>query len=206
VDGGTEAEQLIISDLPRGPAVGVGVRARGVASWSPDSRFLAYVEQSGRGDADIWVLSLDDNRQSRPLLQTRFDEAGPRFSPDGRWLAYVSNETGNDEVYLQAFPGLGQRKRVSSASGTLPVWAPDGRELFYVSRGALMAVAVTDTPSFAVGTPRRLFDFFGEWPYDVSRDGRRFLMIQSSGQAIRFGAVNVVVEWFSELRQRMAPP
>src|SRR4029077_11465276 len=91
---------------------------------------------------DVWTMSMDGNHQTRPLVQTKFNEGQPRFSPDGRWLAYLSDETGRNEVYVQPFPGSGHRVRTSTAGGEEPIWSRDGRELFYFKDADLMAVKV----------------------------------------------------------------
>jgi eukaryotic-like serine/threonine-protein kinase len=150
-------------------------------SWSRDGQLLAFIEGSPTTGVDIWVLRLSD-RKTQPFLRTPFTEGGPRFSPDGHWLAYVSDESGRFEIYVQPYPGPGGKWQISTEGGTEPVWNPNGRELFYRSGNKMMAVDVTTQPSFTVGKPRMLF--MGEYVptvttppnYDVSPDGQRFLM------------------------------
>ena len=119
-DGSGVEERLTSSEFPQIPW-----------SWSPDGQLLAYSESHPTTGIDIWVLSLRDNRKAQPFLRTPFNEDAPVFSPDGRWLAYQSNESGRDEVYVQPYPGPGGKWMISSEGGSKLLWASDGRELFY---------------------------------------------------------------------------
>ena len=148
-------------------------------------------------------------RRSR-FSEHRFDEAEPRFSPDGRWLAYMSDESGRYEIYVQSYPGPGGKWQISTEGGTEPVWNPNGRELFYRSGDKMMAVEIATRPGFAVGTPRMLFEGRYEAPpfpivnYDVSLDGQRFLMLKPSEEAASAPTqINVVLNWFEELKQKV---
>jgi hypothetical protein len=134
------------------------------------------------------------------------------FSPDGRWLAYMSNESGRDEVYVQPFSvtGLGGTKQISVDGGTEPVWAPDGRELFYRNGDKMMAVTIVTDPELSVGTPRLLFEkrflpgpMWARRNYDVSPDGQRFLMIQREQDLVPTEII-VILNWFEELK-RLVP-
>ncbi len=180
-------------------------------SWSPDGQLLAFFEVNSTTQRDIWVLRLGD-RKAQPFLRTRFDESVPRFSPDGRWLAYISNESGRFEIYVQPYPGPGGKWQISTEGGTEPAWNPNGRELFYRSGDKMMAVDIATQASFAVGKPRMLFE--GPYlpgpatspNYDVAPDGQRFLMLKPSEQAeAALTQINVVLNWFEELKQK-APP
>ena len=153
-------------------------------------------------------------KSSRPLgptafLETPFGEGAPTFSPDGRWVAYVSNESGRNEIHVRPFPGPGERLTVSVEGGNEPVWSRDGRELFYRSGDAMMAVDVSTGPALNTGKPRRLFEKPYErtlalWPnYDVSADGRRFLMVKTIGQEAAPAQINVVLNWTEELTRRV---
>ena len=155
------------------------------------------------------MLRISD-RKAQPFLRTQFDEAVPQFSPDGRWLAYISNETGRHEIYVQSYPGPGGKWQISTEGGAEPVWNPNGRELFYRSGDKMMAVEITAQPGFAASTPRMLFQGryvqapFPSSNYDVSRDGQRFLMLKPSeqGQAAPT-QINIVLNWFEELKQKV---
>jgi hypothetical protein len=149
-------------------------------------------------------------RKAQPFLRTRFDEAVPRFSPDGRWLAYVSNESGHNEIYVQPYPGPDGKWQISTEGGREPVWNRNGRELFYRSGDKMMAVEITTQPNFIVGKPRMLFEGrYRPTPatspnYDVSPDGQRFLMLKPVEQAQSAPTqINVVLNWFEELKRRV---
>jgi eukaryotic-like serine/threonine-protein kinase len=196
-DGSGGLERLTTSEYLHAPS-----------SWSPDGQRLAFFEVNPTTQRDIWVLRLGD-RKAQPFLQTRFDEAVPRFSPDGHWLAYISNESGRYEVYVQPYPGPGGKWQISTEGGTEPAWNPNGRELFYRSGDKMMAVDIATQPGLAAGTPRMLFEGRYEpapFPidnYDVSPDGQRFLMLKPSEQQSAPTQINVVLNWFEELKRRV---
>lgn len=128
------------------------------------------------------------------------------FSPDGRWLAYVSSESGRNEVYVQPFPGPGGKRQISTEGGRELLWPRDGRELFYRNGNQMMAVEVTTEPTFSAGIPRLIFEgrYWGTGAradYDVSSDSQRFLMIKEAeqGQA----QINVVLNGFEELKRKV---
>ena len=167
---------------------------------------------------DIWTLSLEGDRRPHPFLQTPFNEQYPDLSPDGRWLAYVSNQSGRVEVYVQPYPGPGARQQISVDGGTAPAWSRDGRELFYMTAPSvggqaaltkMMVVPVQLKPTFTAGTPRMLFE--GRYGvtanvrgYDVAPDGRRFLMVQQKDRpATRLADMIIVQNWTEELKQRV---
>jgi eukaryotic-like serine/threonine-protein kinase len=180
------------------------------ASFSPDGQFVAFFRTDPKTQRDIWVMSLKDRARSL-FLSTPATEGAPRFSPDGRWMAYVSDESGRPEIYVQPFPGPGGKWQLSTDGGIEPVWNPNGRELFYRSGDRMMAVAVTTAPTFSAGRPQMLFR--GEYlaspfpatgvTYDVTRDGQRFLMVKDAPQAANM-QIHVVVNWFEELK-RLVP-
>jgi Tol biopolymer transport system component len=199
-NGGGGLERLTTSEYINAPN-----------SWSPDGQALAFIEIRPDTGYDILVLRLSD-RKVQPFLRTRFNESAPRFSPDGRWLAYISDESGRFEVYVQPYPGPGGKWQVSTDGGTEPVWNPNGRELFYREGDKMMAVDVTTQPSFSAGKPKMLFE--GPYlptpvtfpNYDVSPDGQRFLMLKSVDQSQAAPTqINVVLNWFEELKRRVPP-
>ena len=197
-DGSGGLERLTTSEYTHGPM-----------SWSPDGQLLAFVEVNPTTGYDIWVLRLGD-RKAQPFLRTPFNESVPQFSPDGRWLAYISNESGPWEIYVQPYPGPGGKWQISTEGGTEPVWNPNGRELFYRSSDKMMAVEITTQPSFSAGKPRVLFEGRYEptpatFPdYDITPDGQRFLMLKpaEAGEAAPT-QINVVLNWFEELKRRV---
>jgi hypothetical protein len=178
-------------------------------SWSPDGQLLAFTELDPTTGRDIWVLRLSD-RTSQPFLRTPSNESSPRFSPDGRWLVYVSDESGRYEVYAQPYPGPGGKRQISTEGGTEPLWNRNGRELFYRSGNKMMKVQITTEPNFAFGGPQILFDAGQYMPptgpysypfpnYDVSPDGQRFLMITKESKP----QINVVLNWSEELKRHV---
>ncbi|MCZ6753222.1 MAG: protein kinase, partial [Acidobacteria bacterium] len=197
-DGSSDAERLTTSENIQSPS-----------SWSPDGQFLAFFETHPTNNRDIWVLPIEGERKPRPFLQTPFDEAGAVFSPDGRWLAYMSDESGRLEVYVQPFPGPGGKWQISTDGGEEPVWARNGRELFYRNGDRMMVVEVTTQPTFSAGSPEVLFE--GQYQrnssrvanYNVTPDGQRIVMIQQSGSESAGTQINVVLNWFEELKQRV---
>ena len=173
-------------------------------SWSPTDKSLAFDERKPSAERDIWILP--PGGEPLPFLMTPFDEFAPAFSPDGKWLAYVSDESGRAEVYVQPYPGPGAKWAVSTEGGTEPAWSPDGRELYFRHRDQLVAVAVTAGPEFRAGrsTPileSRYETIEGARDYDVSPDGKGFVVIRSEG-AVEPDRFNVVLNWFTELRAR----
>jgi serine/threonine-protein kinase len=159
---------------------------------------------------DIWIVDLDGEQKPKAVLSTEHREYNPTFSPDGRWLAYVSDESGQPEIYLREYPDAGQQWTVPTRGATNPVWSRDGRELYYISGNSMMAVKVTSKPDFPIGTPEQLFESSDvivsggrlERNYDVSDDGR-FLMVKWSDDAT--DQLICVHNWFEELK-RLAPP
>ena len=180
-------------------------------SWSHDGQLLTFLEVDATTGNDIWVLQLSD-RKAQPFLRTPFNESVPQFSPDGRWLAYISDESGHFEIYVQPYPGPGSKWQISTEGGTEPVWNPNGRELFYRSGEKMMTVDISTQPGFAAGKPRMLFE--GRYEptplttpnYAVSPDGQRFLMLKPAQQAEEAPTqINVVLNWIEELKRRVPP-
>jgi serine/threonine-protein kinase len=173
---------------------------------SPDGRTLVYqVDDAGANQADVMYRPLEGDSGSHPVSATNFVEAQARLSPDGRWVAFVTDASGASQVVVQPFPGPGGRVQVSVTAGSEPVWARDGRQLFYRDGRHLIAASVTASPAFAVTGRTELFadDYvFAQAPhanYDVSPDGTRFLMIKNTEES----KLSIVYGWSSELRARM---
>jgi len=180
--------------------------------WSRDDRHLVYQQRDPKTQWDLWMLPLDGDRKPIPLLTTPFNEYQADLSSDGNWLAYVSDETGEPEVYVQPFPPNGSKWQISTAGGTQPKWRRDARELFFLDSGAaLMSAAVTASrdahgETFKADVPVKLFqaNVFLGWPknsYEPSVDGQRFLvnLLQNGSSP----PLTVVVNWNQELQQRV---
>ena len=178
-------------------------------SWTPAGKALVFTQGS-----DIWWLTLDGDRKPRPLLEADHRLSYPRLSSDGRWLAYVSDETGRDEVYLQGFPELGRKHQVSSQGGFDPVWNSNGRELFFRWADAIHVVDVRTQGELELGTPRLLFETPSalatlairyRWStYDVTPDGRRFAMLVTTESETERTELVYVQNWAEELK-RLVP-
>jgi len=196
---GRLVDVLVDGDGPRtmlsAPPQGFSTYA---SSWSPDGRDLLCYVQTSDG-YDLCMLTRGEASGPRPLLVRPGFDGFPVFSPNGRWVAYVSNESGDMEVYVARFPGLEDKVEISAAGATRPRWSRDGRELFYRQGDALMAVAVNAGAAFRADTPRRLFEGAysgesGESAFDVSLDGQRFLMVKSD-EASTLRQLTVVQNW-----------
>jgi len=177
--------------------------------WSRDGRFLLYAEADPKMRQDIWVLPLSEGQKPFPFLQTEFIETHAQFSPDGKWIAYSSNESGTWQVYVRSFPDRGGKWPVSTSGGVQPRWRRDGRELFYISADKkLMAVDVkSDGATFEAGVPKALFDVrvLGVLPgpmlwYTVSKDGQRFLVVTNLEEATA-PPTTVVLNWTADLKR-----
>jgi Tol biopolymer transport system component len=214
-NGVTEEQPLISSGQDKVPQ-----------DWSPDGRVLLYTAQDSKTGSDLWAARFDQApgtaahaepspSQLLPLAQSSFDEGQGRFSPDGQWVAYVSNETGRHEVYIQSFPDLSVKWQVSTGGGIYPRWRPDGRELFYLAPDMrLMAVPiqVTSAPaSISAGVPRALFStrlattgpyvfaagIFAKAQYAVAPDGRFLMNVADHAAA---SPITLVLNWPAQLR------
>ncbi len=218
-DGSGEAERLTTSDANARSLPQIQVPT----SWSPDGRTLLFTQRlrsAASVNRDIWTLTLGDSTSpARPFLVSDSDESSAELSPDGRYLAYESNQSGRSEVYVQPFPGSGRRELVSTDGGGQPVWARNGRELFYRASGPgpmmrMMVVDVTLGHVFTAGRPRVLWEAMrarypggtGGRTYDVAPDSRRFLMIQQRDSAPQPPITHVVLvqNWLEELK-RLVP-
>ena len=182
-------------------------------SFSPDGQLLVFTEGGHPTTGfDIWKLQLDQDRTPQPLIQTRFNEFHPILSPDGRLLAYVTDESGRNEVYLRPYEGPGRTTQISTDGGKEPVWAPDGSELYYrdLSGEKMLTVSIESEPAIRVGKPRLLFKgnfdngvYWGR-NFDIAPDGQRFLMILVKGTQSAPTQFNIILNWFEELK-RLVP-
>jgi Tol biopolymer transport system component len=198
-DGAGESEQLCSSS---------GLRLT-PSSLSHDGKILLLVESSPTGTKmGISTLSMEGGRERKNLLQDNHARRQPQISPDGRLMAYVSWESGNQEVYVCPYPNVNEAKRqVSKSSGVSPIWSPDSRELFYQGGDAVMVVAVETSPIISIGSPKTLFDFVSGSSgiiCDISPDGKRFLMMKEPKSYVEAPRkISVVINWFEELKQRV---
>ena len=177
------------------------------ADWSRDGRFIIYNQTDPKTKVDVWILPLDGEQKPFPFLQTEAYESGARLSPDGRWLAYVSDESGKFEVYVQRFPSRGDKRQVSTGGGGGPHWRRDGKELFYYATdGKLMALPVGSGESFEMGAAVALFEFRSgsgspsAAPYTVTGDGQRFL-VNAIVDAEPRAPLTVVVNWAAGVKK-----
>jgi len=177
-------------------------------SWSPDGRAIAFYQEN-----DIFILPTEGDTQPHPFTTSRAYECCAVFSPNGKWLAYVSDEGGTHNVYVRPYPEPDVKWLVSGEEGGgEPVWSPDGRELFYRSRDRMMVVSIETEPSFNAGRPQMLFEgsyvsttnTIGFQYYDISPDGKRFLMMKQNVQEQPRNQLEIVLNWFSEL-ERLVP-
>ena len=171
--------------------------------WSRNGKYVLI-----RKASELWYLSWPE-RVAKPLLQAKWTVRNAQFSPDGRWMAYASNETGSMEIYVSPFPSVNGKWQVSSAGGQEPRWRQDGKELFYLSaEGKMMAVAVKSGTSFEAGSPAALFQTHRRQPvssldrfsYDVSGDGQRFLIATKVDEA-NAAPLSVILNWASEMEK-----
>jgi serine/threonine-protein kinase len=184
---------------------------------SSANNHVAVVESLPNRPPRISVVSLNGDHRPMPFLESPFRLTHPAFSPDGRWLAYVSDESGRGEVYVQAYPSPGEKHRISTDGGTSPAWTSSGRELMYATTCAgtacpastMMAVDVDTTKDFTAGTPHSLFSGpYATWTtptrgYDVSADGQRFMVTKIIGELVNApAAIDIVVNWAEQLRQK----
>jgi Tol biopolymer transport system component len=202
-DGSSAMERLMTSDYWQFPG-----------SWSPDGTTLAFVEWPQLNIGDVLLLDLR-SRRITPFLNSRADERYPEFSPDGRWMAYASDESGRWEVYVRPFPGPGGKWLISQEGGMAPLWARDGKQLFYKSgpwgHEKVWVVDVRTDGGFSASKPRLLFNAPGLGSgnpirtWDLSLDGQRFLMVKiEEAKSTPVTEMVLVMNWFEELK-RLAP-
>ena len=180
-----------------------------VSDWSRDGKYILYALIDPETGRDLWYLERNEDGsgwEQHPFLQTSFIERTAKFSPDGRYVAYSSNESGQYEVYVRPFPEGGRKSTVSRRGGEQPRWSRDGKELFYVEGATLVAVSVSSGAAFSAGSVARLFEHpsltRSYYPqYDVSADGRRFILNEPVGENPE-PSIHVVQNWFAEFKDR----
>ena len=183
---GTGTDELLLESAER----------KAVEDWSPDGKFLLYTQGER---PDVWVLPLFGERSPFPFLKTPFSETQPQFSPNGRWVVYNSNESGRNEIYVQAFPPTSGKWQVSTAGGNDPQWRSDGKELFYLEGQKLMAVPVNaGGPAFEAGIPAALFAppitaIPRRNRYAAAANGQRFLV--NALHELQSDSLAVVLNW-----------
>jgi Tol biopolymer transport system component len=181
--------------------------------WSRDGRFIVYMTALRNEPRDIWVLPMEGGAERKPgpqaatlFLHSEFNEFHGQLSPDSRWMAYASDESGQPEVYVRPFPAAEGKWKISLAGGQQPRWRGDGKELFFVGEDEkMMAVAVKAVagpkPSFEPGAPQKLFEAHlvsgsrALYEYDVTADGKRFLLNTTAGGSAPTPLLNVMVNW-----------
>ena len=191
----------------------------GPSSWANDGKSLIFMEQSPGTNADIGEIMMEGDRVKKPLLYENNNEIDPQVSPDGRWMAYASDESGQFEIYVCPYPEVkGGKWKVSTGGGAWPLWSPDGQELFYRNGDDYIAASVKTDPTFSKETPKILFhgayasfssaSVMRNW--DISRpDGKKFLMIKPPGATTDEPSdegphkISVIVNWLEELKQRV---
>ena len=201
------------SDLYRMASSGTGhaellVKSSSVkhpSDWSLDGAVIVYESNDPKTSWDLWTVSLRSGGRTTVFLQTEFAEGHGRLSPDGRWMAYVSNESGTNEVYVRPFPPSSGKSKISAAGGTEPRWRRDGKELFYVAPDRkLMSVSVQAASTLRTSVPKALFDTHmsqnGEWGYDVTPDGQRFVISVPVGDATP-APISIILNWTAGLRR-----
>jgi Tol biopolymer transport system component len=180
-------------------------RPKAPTSVSPDGRYLLYEGISAQTGIDLWVAALDASAPPSPFVSSPYQERWGQFSPDGRWVTYMSDESGERQIYVRAFPGAGQQLQISSSGGEYPRWSRDGKELFFYSSGRMMAAAVRTTEGrLEVSGVTPLFECrppegFSRMFYDVAPDGR-FLLMAGSG-APTLTRLTLITNWPQLLRE-----
>ncbi len=200
---GSSSAQLIFAGNGRGLGAPVSV--------APDDKELTFDIQGESTDYDIWLLKIGDGDSTIPLFDTPAFESTGEISPDGKWLAYVSNQSGQMEVYVTSFPSLKGKWQISTGGGAGPIWSPDGHGLYYESTNntEMLFVPVRTTPDFSIGKPRVLFGTAQAYSpsnptetFDIYPDGKHFIVVEQSEEGAGPAAINVVLNWAKEVKQK----
>ncbi|MDE0830414.1 MAG: hypothetical protein OSB03_14540 [Vicinamibacterales bacterium] len=186
-----------------------GVLTLAASTWSPDGTMLVFSEQTTDTGWDVWMLSMDGDPAPRVLTRTPDDERAPSISPDGNWIAYTSNRSGQREVYVDRLPNTGQPERISRDGGSVPQWSADGRELTFRTRVFRQLSGVSFDPESGAFSPEEvvLEGNYAGTDYGADPNGVRFLVVKQAGAPTEVDARNdivVVQNWFDEL-QRLVP-
>jgi eukaryotic-like serine/threonine-protein kinase len=176
--------------------------------WSMDGRYISFSQLDFKGyKSDVWILPMDGSRKPFPYLQTKYFENDSQIAPNGKWLAYASDESGRFEVYVQSFPSPGNKVQISTSGGVCSKWRKDGKELFYISPDKkIMSVTINDSPNFEPSVPKALFqtqivsNIESRNHYVVTADGQRFL-VNTLQKEIATAPINVVVNWSATLKK-----
>ena len=182
-----------------------------ITTWAPDGRSLIGEIADEKTGADLWLFSSTGDKAPAPLLRTAYRERDARISPDGRWVSFTSNESGVDEIYVTSFPTPGRRVRVSTDGGGSAKWRDDGRELFFETKGSIMAASVTPgaaaaggsgATEFQPGVPRALFALPADGNFWIpANGGQRFLVGVQVAKAVP-APITVVLNWSAQGRQQ----
>jgi eukaryotic-like serine/threonine-protein kinase len=183
----------------------------GVSDWSRDGRFLALTDLFTKTKSDLWIFPLEGDRKPFPFLATESNEGGGKFSSDGRWIAYESDETGRTEIYVRRFSAVPAKEsdgkwQISSGGGSQVQWRRDGKELFYLAAdNKLMVVPITAVATFQAGAPSALFALPSasgpvQRKYSVAGNGTRILVNVGANDAVT-APIQVFVNWFSTINQ-----
>jgi hypothetical protein len=206
VNGTGAKETLLEAEGTPSRPCGAGQCVLAPTDWSVDGRFVLYTFRGTfPATSDIWALPLFGERKPFPVAQTEFSESLGTFSPDGRWIAYTTDETGQPNVYVQPFPRAGWKNRISPNGGRNPHWRADGRELFYLDAAGMMtAVPIDLTANSPAGLPKTLFPVGAVSTihnmYAVTRDGQRFLVNRPQNTATAT-PLTVIVNWTSAFQK-----
>jgi Tol biopolymer transport system component len=185
--------------------LGVKSAEQKIASdWSRDGKYIAYAMQAKDTNWDVWILPTFGDKKPFPFVKTNFSELWPSFSPDGRYLAYQSNESGRQEIYVQSFPGPGGKWQISAEGGVEPHWSDDGKELYFrAADQMIVAVPVTSGATFEAGTPKALFSThldtgLSRNRFMPARSGGRFLLVATPARET-MAPTTVVLNWMADL-------